>query len=197
MLVLAPVLILPWADDEQMACSTAVEAFCGWMITVGKAVVVDGDHGEAVIHTSDDNLAFARRDAGTDENCALGGLVEAALFLFAKTGSILFMAYHRQAAPLCEKGAGAEGIASDIADPSGRTAAHTGGHGSGRKTGRDEQARLDGGQHLGRDQVGRAFALEVAAQGGRGEPVVMAKRCVVSMVRLPMRSRRLRGLPWI
>lgn len=150
---------------------------------VGEAVIVDENHGETVMHAFFDDLALFRRDAGADEDGALGGLVEAARLLRSEARGILAVADHRQAAALRKEGAVAEAVAGDEArggsgggrrrggsGPSGRTAGRSVGGGfPAAFGGRGEQLAFDGGQRLGGDLAGGAFALQIAAQGGKGE----------------------------
>ena len=80
---------------------------------VGEAVIVDENHGETVMHAFFDDLALFRRDAGADEDGALGGLVEAARLLRSEARGILAVADHRQAAALRKERAVAEAVAGD------------------------------------------------------------------------------------
>ena len=111
--VLAPVLVLPWADDEQTVCGTEVETVCGGVITVCETVVVESNHGETVIHGFIHDFALFRRYAGADKDGTMCCLFQAALFLLAEAGGILAMAHHWQAAVLRQERTVAEGIAGD------------------------------------------------------------------------------------
>ena len=159
--VLASVLVFPRADDEQTVCGTEVEAFCGGVITVGEAVVVDNNRGETTIRTFIHDFALARRDAGADEDGTLCRLIQAASLLLAKTLRVLAMAHHRQAAVLRQEGAVAKGVAGD--EPACQ-----------------QQAALYLRQRLSGSNRWRAFALQIAAKGGWGE------RC-----RVPLEAPRL------
>lgn len=68
---IAPVVVFPGADEEQTTGHALVEAVCGGVIAVGETVVVDDNHGEAVIHAFLDDLALLRRDAGRNEDGTL------------------------------------------------------------------------------------------------------------------------------
>ena len=110
---IAPVVVLPRADEEQAAGHALVEAVCGGVIAVGETVVVNGDHGITVIRAFGEDLAFARGYAGADKDGTMCRLCQAASLLLAEARGIFAVADHWQAASRCKEGPVAIGVAHD------------------------------------------------------------------------------------
>ena len=154
LLVLPPILVLPRGDEEQTTVGAGVDAVGGGVVHLCEAVIDDENHGETMIRGRVDDGLLALGDAGRDEDGAVGGLFEAAAFLLLKARRVLAVADDGQQPP-CEEGAVAVGVAGDIAVC-------------------EKQTALYQGEGIGADEGRGALALQIAAQGGRGEGGVNA-----------------------